>query len=62
MNQKQREVISDIIAKLEDIEGEEREKRENAPEGLYDSERYERMEEIADTISEAIDLLREVDG
>ena len=62
MNQKQREVISDIIAKLEDVESEEREKRENAPENLYDSEKYERMEELADTISEAIDLLREVEG
>ena len=61
MNQKQRDKISKIIDELEDIASEERDKRENAPENLYDSERYTRMEEIADNIDEAIEYLREVE-
>lgn len=62
MNQKQRDQISSIIEQLEYIAGDERDKRENAPENLYDSERYERMEEIADNIDEAIELLRDVES
>jgi hypothetical protein len=71
MNNKTRDEISGIIERLENnatvifyllefIACDERDKRENAPENLYDSERYERMEEIADSIDEAIEQLREV--
>jgi hypothetical protein len=41
------------------MEMEERDKRESAPENLYYSERYEKMEEIADNISYAIENLQE---
>ena len=35
MNREQKKKISEIIATLEDLEMEERDKRENAPENLY---------------------------
>jgi len=61
MNKQTKNKISKIIEQLEEIETEEREKRENAPDNLYYSERYEHMEEIADSLCEAIELLREIE-
>ena len=60
INQKQRDKLAEIINELEFMEVEEREKYENAPEGLQDSERFRKFEENACSLQEAIDLLTEV--
>lgn len=59
MNQKQRDKLSEIINELEFMEVDERDKYDNAPEGLQDSERFQKFEENADSIQEAIDSLNE---
>ena len=59
MNQKQRNKLMEIINELEFMEVEEREKYDNAPEGLQDSEKFQKFEENADCIQEAIDQLNE---
>jgi len=59
MNQRQRDEIAEILDKLIDLEAEEREKYDNAPEGLQDTERVQKFEENADYIQEAIDQLNE---
>jgi len=60
MNQEQRKRIFDIIENLDYIANEEREKYENAPEGLMDTDKFLQFEENADRIQEAIDILEEV--
>lgn len=64
MNKEQRKLleklashIEDVIADLETIRDEELEKVDNAPENLRYSERYEQMQEIADSILSVIDEL-----
>ncbi|MCK5018124.1 MAG: hypothetical protein KAS32_13790 [Candidatus Peribacteraceae bacterium] len=57
MNNEQRDKLSEIIDTLTDMESEEREKFDNAPEGLEDTERVLKFEENADSIQEAIDAL-----
>jgi len=57
VNKKQKQRLTACIEVLKEIEEEERGKRENAPEGLYYSENYERMEECADALEEAADNL-----
>jgi hypothetical protein len=60
MNKQQRKIINDVIEKLDKIAYEEREKYENAPEGLQDTDRVLKFEEDADRIQEAIDILLEI--
>ena len=62
MNQKQRDKLSEIINELEFMEMEEREKYENAPESLQDSDKVLKFEENADGLQEIIDLLQEMEG
>ena len=45
---------------MEDLQGEEEEYRDNIPENLQGSERYEKAEEACDTLSEAVDGLENI--
>ena len=67
MNKQRRKEISDLIERFESLCGdvesileEEEEYRDNIPENLQGSERYERAEEACDNISSALDSLDEV--
>lgn len=60
MNQKGRDRLSELKDEIEQMQSEEQEKYDNAPEGLECSERYERILENADQLQEAIDILEEV--
>ena len=62
MNKARRKNIQDVVnqledlkSTLEDLQGEEEEYRDNIPENLQGSERYEKAEEACDTLSEAVD-------
>jgi len=57
MNQKERERLQIIRDELQCMQECEQDKFDNAPENLQDSERYERIQEIADSLQEAIDNL-----
>ena len=46
-------LVSEARGQLEEIAGEEREAVDNLPDGLRESERGERMEEIADSLGGA---------
>ena len=61
MNKARRKNIQDVVnqledlkSTLEDLQGEEEEYRDNIPENLQGSERYEKAEEACDTLSEAV--------
>ena len=83
MNKQRREALDKVHTKfmnivdlleqanneLEDIQSEEQDALDNMPESLWNSERYERMEEIANTLEEqtyevanAIDAIENVLG
>lgn len=47
--------IRDLLADLEVLRDEEEEYRDNIPENLQGSERYERADECVDGLTEAID-------
>lgn len=50
----------DIKADLEEITCEEEEYRDNIPENLQSSEKYERADEACDNLNDAADTLNEV--
>ena len=59
MNKARRKNIQDVVnqledlkSTLEDLQGEEEEYRDNIPENLQGSERYEKAEEACDTLSD----------
>ncbi|MFR8276036.1 MAG: hypothetical protein ACLU98_06755 [Desulfovibrio fairfieldensis] len=61
MNKERRKRLDEVMAlvseargQLEEIAGEEREAVDNLPDGLRESERGERMEEIADSLEEDV--------
>ena len=62
MNRQRRKALRDIIdqletlrMQLEDLQTEEEDYRDNFPESLQNSERYERTEEICESLSDAVD-------
>ena len=55
-------LVSEARGQLEEIAGEEREAVDNLPDGLRESERGERMEEIADSLVEAVSSLEELEN
>jgi len=57
MNQAQRDQLEKIKEEIEQIQSEEQDKYDNAPENLIDSERYETIQEIIDELQEIIDSL-----
>ena len=67
MNKDRRKQIDDVIADLQEIQGtvesimnNEEEYRDNIPENLQGSERYERAEEACDYLQEAYDGIDDV--
>lgn len=67
MNKARRKKIQDaadqlevLKSTLEDIQGEEEEYRDNIPENLQGSERYEKSDEACDTLSGAVDGLEDI--
>ena len=67
MNKSRRDNIQEVVGQLEDLkstleglQGEEEEYRDNIPENLQGSERYEKAEEACDTLSEAVDGLENI--
>lgn len=66
MNKIRRAEIREIIEKLEELKGmiediqyDEEEYRDNIPENLQGSERYEKADEACDNLSDAVDNLDE---
>jgi hypothetical protein len=64
MNRERRKALQDISTQLEELKGcledlmeEEEEYRDNIPENLQGSERYERAEEACDNLGSAVDEL-----
>ena len=67
MNKARRKNIQDVVGQLEDLkstledlQGEEEEYRDNIPENLQGSERYEKADEACDTLSGAVDGLEDI--
>ena len=67
MNNPRRKTIDKIIASLDDIKSEvsgvgeeEQEYRDNAPENMMYSEKYERAEEVAQILEEISDEIYEI--
>jgi len=60
MNKKQREELEEIKDKITNLEEEEREKYDNCPESLQDTDRVLKFEENADKLQEIIDLIDEI--
>jgi hypothetical protein len=67
MNNPRRKTIDKIIASLDDIKNdvtgvgeEEQEYRDNAPENMMYSEKYERAEEVAQILEEISDEIYEI--
>lgn len=52
--------LEDTKADLEEITYEEEEYRDNIPENLQSSEKYERADEACDNLNDAADMLNEV--
>ena len=66
MNRQRRKALRDIIdqletlrMQLEDLQTEEEDYRDNFPESLQNSERYERTEEICESLSDAVDEMEQ---
>lgn len=62
MNKEQRKRLQNALDILTEIQEEEQEKYDNAPEGLQDTDRVLKFEEDADKLQEAVDLVNEVMG
>lgn len=67
MNKIRRKNLQAIIDRLEELKGslenlqtEEEEYRDNIPENMQESERYEKADEACDNLSSAVDSLEEV--
>lgn len=67
MNKIRRKSLQSIIDRLEklkvnleDLQAEEEEYRDNIPENLQGSERYEKADEVCDNLFDAVDNLEEV--
>lgn len=66
MNKMRRKQLDEVIAKIEEakellevLQEEEEEYRDNMPENLQGSEKYERADEAVDNMSSAVDALEE---
>ena len=51
--------LSDLLTALEEVESEESEYRDNIPENLQGSERYEKADEACDNLQSAIAAVEE---
>jgi len=67
MNKERRKNIQDVAEQLaglkttlEELQGEEEEYRDNIPENLQGSERYEKADEACDMLGDAVSTLEDV--
>ncbi len=67
MNKKRRKNIQDVVEQLEglkttleELQGEEETCRDNIPENLQCSERYEKADEACDTLYDAVNSLEDI--
>ncbi len=67
MNKERRKNIQAVVEQLdglkttlEELQGEEEEYRDNIPENLRGSERYEKADEACDALSDAVSALEDV--
>ncbi len=67
MNKERRKNIQDVVEQLdglkttlEELQGEEEECRDNIPENLRGSERYEKADEACDALNDAVDGLEDI--
>ena len=54
------EALESIKSDVEDIQSEEEEARDNMPESLQDSERYEKADAACENLADAVDTLDEI--
>ena len=52
--------LEELKGSLEDLQAEEEAYRDNIPENMQESERYEKADEACNSLSEAVDNLEEV--
>ncbi len=52
--------LEELKGSLEDLHAEEEEYRDNIPENMQESERYEKADDACDNLSDAVDNLEEV--
>jgi hypothetical protein len=62
MNKKQRKKLQTAMDILTELQEQEQEKYDNAPENLQSTERTEKFQENADALQEAIDALSMIEG
>jgi hypothetical protein len=60
MNQKQRDRLQEAVDILAEIQTQEQEKYDNAPESLQDTDKTQKFSDNADKLQEAIDMVNEV--
>jgi hypothetical protein len=60
MNNEQRKKLQEAMDILTEIQEQEQEKYDNAPESLQETERVQKYQEDADSLQEAIDALSNV--
>lgn len=67
MNKERRKNIQDVVEQLEglkttleELQGEEEEYRDNIPENLQGSERYEKADEACDALNDAVNSLEDI--
>lgn len=59
MNRERRKALQAIIDQLETLQTEEEEYRDNIPENFQSGERYEHIEEICESLSDAVSSLED---
>lgn len=60
MNQEQRKKLQIAMDILTEIQEQEQEKYDNAPENLQYSEKFEKFQETAESLQEAIDIIQPI--
>lgn len=60
MNDKQRKRLQEALDILTEIQEQEQEKYDNAPENLMYTEKFEKFQETADSLQEAIDIIQPI--
>ena len=62
MNKDQKKILQEALDILTEIQEEEQEKYDNAPESLQDTDRVNKFQEDAENLQEAIDIVQSIVG
>ena len=60
MNKDQKKILQEALDILTEIQEEEQEKYDNAPESLQDTDRVNKFQEDAENLQEAIDIVQSI--